>query len=116
MTARTEMILITGALGWLGKRLTRVIADRSLDFEFLKNLPESTRIRCLILPGNEGAELRALGSQVEVVQGALRNPADCQRFCEGAVGALLVHTAAGIHPRGVTDLSELSVRGTRIMR
>jgi nucleoside-diphosphate-sugar epimerase len=107
-----EMILITGALGWLGKRLTRVIVERGLDLEFLKNLPEKTRIRCLILPGNDAAELRAMGSQLEVVQGDLRNPADCQRFCEGAVGALLIHTAGVIHPRRVREFFEVNVEGT----
>jgi nucleoside-diphosphate-sugar epimerase len=107
------MILITGALGWLGKRLTRVIAERNLDLEFLKNLPGSTRIRCLTLPGNEAAELRTMGSQVEVVQGDLRNPTDCQRFCEGAGGALLVHTAGVIHPRRVREFFEVNLEGTR---
>ena len=63
-----KMILISGALGWLGKRLTRVIVDRSLELEFLRDLPRETRIRCLILPGDDERKLEALSNHLDPQQ------------------------------------------------
>jgi nucleoside-diphosphate-sugar epimerase len=115
--------LITGSLGWLGKRLTRLLATGGLTHPVLRGLPGDAKIRCLILPGQEdgvsggelrldgGVDLRAMGN-VEVVAGDLRNPADCRAFCAGAEGALLLHTAGVIHPRRVSEFSEINVRGT----
>ena len=96
MPTYSDQILITGARGWLGKRLARVIAERALDLDVLRELPPKLRIRALILPDEDAIELRAMG--IEVMQGDVRNPADCARFCEGAKGAVLLHTAGIIHP------------------
>lgn len=111
MPTYPEQILITGARGWLGKRLTRVIAERSLDLDLMRELPAKLGIRCLILPGEDASELRAMGA--EVMQGDLRSPADCVRFCEGAKGAVLLHTAGIIHPNRVKDLYDVNVKGVQ---
>lgn len=114
MQLRNNLLIITGANGWLGKRLARLLAQKEerkqagLD-EFL----QPSRLRCLILPEEDEAELRALGTHVEVLRGDLRNAADCERLCEGAKGALLVHTAGVIHPRRVKDFYSINVEGAR---
>jgi nucleoside-diphosphate-sugar epimerase len=106
------MILITGASGWLGKNLSRAIGERSLDLDFPYELPHRLRIRCLILPKDDPNELTAFGSQIEPVQGDVRSPTDCARFCEGAKGAVLFHTASIIHPRRIEHFYDVNVAGT----
>ena len=117
MPPQTDQILITGARGWLGKRLTRVIAGRSLDLDVLRDLPPTLRLRCMVLPSEDPAELRDMGAvggcRVEVMQGDVRNPADCARFFEGARGAVLMHTAGIIHPQRVKDLYDVNLNGTK---
>jgi nucleoside-diphosphate-sugar epimerase len=100
-------ILITGALGWLGKRLTRLLAEGQYDF-LLGSRPE---IRCLVLPGQDPSELRSMGPHVEVIAGDLRDPQDCARFLENGAGALLIHTAGIIHPRRVREFYDVNVQG-----
>ncbi len=104
-------ILITGANGWLGKRLARVIARRDVDAGVLSHLPPDPSLRCLILPGEKPEELRQIGA--EVMGGDIRKASDCASFCDGAKGSVLVHTAGVIHPRRVRDFYEINVDGTR---
>jgi len=75
--------LVTGHTGWLGSRLVELI-------------PREWTVRTMGLPG-----------------GDLRNSADCERFCEGARGAILFHIAGIIHPRRVRELYEVNLEGTR---
>jgi nucleoside-diphosphate-sugar epimerase len=107
------MILITGASGWLGKNLSRAIAKRTFDLNLPHELPRGLCIRCLILPKDDPNELRALSSQIEPVQGDVRSPTDCARFCEGAKGAVLFHTAGVIHPQLIKHFYDVNVAGTR---
>jgi len=104
-------ILITGASGWLGKRLSRVLAERRLPGELRDRLPSDLRMRWLILPHEDSAELAALGAQV--VQGDVRNPQDCAKFCESAKDAILLHTCGIIHPHRIRELYEVNVTGTK---
>jgi len=109
MTDSSHQVLITGALGWLGKRLTRLLAEGAYD----ALLGEPPALRCLVLPEQDGSELRALGPRVQVVSGDLRNPADCARFFENTAGALAIHTAGIIHPGRVREFYEVNVQGAK---
>jgi nucleoside-diphosphate-sugar epimerase len=111
MQTYPRRILITGASGWLGKRLTRVIAQRSLDLDLLREFQPGIAIRSMILPNEDAAELQALG--VEVFRGDLRSPVDCEDFLRDAAGGLLLHTAGVIHPQRVKEFYEVNVNGTR---
>jgi nucleoside-diphosphate-sugar epimerase len=105
-------VIVTGALGWLGISLVEALVKGLPDHEGLKEPRGDLRIRCLILPGQDGAALRKLSERVEVVTGDLRNAGDCARLCEDARGAVVFHTAGMIHPRKVAEFYEINVDGT----
>jgi nucleoside-diphosphate-sugar epimerase len=109
---RTNTFLITGALGWLGSRLVEGLAQARPEHGPLPAAPADALLRCLILPGQDGAPLRKLSGRVEVVTGDVRSKADCERFCQNAKGAVLFHTAGIIHPRRVADFYAINVNGT----
>lgn len=104
-------ILITGAAGWLGRRLIEALVAGLPDDPALAAPPPDVRLRAFVLP--EQARVPAVAAHAEVVTGDLREPADCARFCAGAAGATLFHTAGIIHPRRVRDFYEVNVDATR---
>jgi nucleoside-diphosphate-sugar epimerase len=101
---RPDVVVVTGASGWLGQNLVRALA------------PERTRVRCLV-PGPGGApELELVAPSVEVVAGDVRDPAVVDRLFDGAAGATVFHAAAVIHPaRRVRELFDVNVGGTEMM-
>lgn len=108
----TNQVIVTGALGWLGINLVEALAKGLPDHDALKTPRGDLKIRCLILPGQDGAELKRISERVEVVTGDVRSAADCARLCEGAGGATLFHTAGMIHPRKVAEFYDINVTGT----
>lgn len=104
--------VVTGALGWCGKRLVKLLAG-GFDCPPLAAMPRPARIRCAILPGEDASELRALKSLVDAVECDVRSDADCRRLVEGLEGASLIHTAGVIHPRRVRDFFTINRDGTR---
>src|SRR5690242_11509263 len=103
MNLDTQLVLVTGAAGWLGSRLVEVLLRGLPDHEALKSPSPHLRIRCLILPGQDAAPLRKLSERIDIVTGDIRNPTDCARFCADAKNAILFHTAGIIHPRRVAE-------------
>jgi nucleoside-diphosphate-sugar epimerase len=107
-----DVYIVTGALGWLGKRLVRLLASRSLDHPSLRALPPA-RIRCLIMPGQAPADLRQIDESIQVVTGDLRKASDCVRLCENSRHGVIIHAAGIIHPRRVREFYAVNVEGTR---
>lgn len=112
MELNTPLVLVTGAGGWLGSRLVESLVRGLSEHDELKAPAANLRVRMLVLPGQDAATLKRLSDRIEVVSGDLRNPADCARFCEGAKGAILFHTAGIIHPRRVREFYEINRDGT----
>jgi nucleoside-diphosphate-sugar epimerase len=109
----TNLVLVTGALGWLGISLLKALVNGLADCESLSQPQANLQIRCLILPGQDGSVLNQLSERIEVVTGDLHNPRDCDLFCDGAEGAILFHTAGIIHPKRVPEFYQVNVEGTK---
>jgi nucleoside-diphosphate-sugar epimerase len=112
MDLGTSCVLVTGASGWLGTGLVHALTRGLRDCERLRDPDPSIEIRGLVLPGQRLAA-GTITSRVELIEGDLRNPADCARLCAGAKGAILFHTAGVIHPRRVREFYEVNVEGTK---
>lgn len=112
MELNTKLVLITGAGGWLGSRLVESLVRGLPEHDELKSPAPDLRLRVLLLPGQHGTTLRKLSDQIEIVTGDLRNRTDCERFCAGAKGAILFHTAGIIHPGRVREFFEINRDGT----
>jgi nucleoside-diphosphate-sugar epimerase len=102
--------LVTGAPGWLGTRLVEVLRDG------LPELPSAgppRKIRCLLLPGTVEWARRELPSDVELVEGDIRDSASLARFFQGAEGATVFHLAGVVSTRRPQDFHDVHVTGTR---
>lgn len=109
-----NLILVTGALGWLGKRMVKLIFNKEYKNEILdRYITDETRVRCLILPGQDEKELLGISDRIEVIKGDIRNIADCERFTEGCTGAVMIHIAGVIHPNKVREFYEINLQGTK---
>lgn len=112
MNLGTQLVLVTGASGWLGSRLVESLVHGLPEHEALKQPSKNLKIRCLLLPGQNGEPLRKLSDRMEIVTGDIRNQADCARLCADAKGATLFHTAGIIHPRRVAEFYDINLHGT----
>jgi nucleoside-diphosphate-sugar epimerase len=108
----TNLVLVSGARGWLGQGLIDALANGLPDVESLRAPPPQLTVRALILPGQDATGLHAIGQRIEVVEGDVRWPDDCRRFCSKAAGAILFHTAGVVHPRTIRQLYRVNVDGT----
>lgn len=109
------LALVTGAGGWLGSRLVRAILEGLPD---QPAVPRDYRnVRALAVDDTDAARLRERFPSAEVYVGDLRSGPGVDRFCAGASGAVLFHTAGVIHPRRVRDFYAVNVDGaSRLLR
>ena len=110
--APSSQVLVTGALGWLGSRLVETLVSGLPDHDALAQPRPDLRLRCLVLPGQDAAALRRVSDRIEIVEGDLQNPADCEWLCRDAKDATLFHTAGIIHPKRVAEFYRINVAGT----
>ncbi len=108
------LLLITGASGWLGRRLARAVKDGLPDVPALA-APEPCALRCLVTTDEDAALVHSEVPGAECVRGDLRDAASLDAFASGAEGALLFHCAGVIHPRRVRDFYAINVEGTRAL-
>lgn len=111
MDLKTNLVLVTGAAGWLGSRLVESLARGLPEYEALRESQANLRIRVLLLPGQASASLEKLSGNIEVITGDIRNVADCGKLCTDANGAVLFHTAGIIHPRRVHEFYDINRDG-----
>ena len=112
MASDSPLVLVSGGLGWLGRRLVESVLLGLPDHEALRTPRADTRVRVLALPGQDPAPFAGFADRVTVVEGDVRSAADCARFVAGAKGSVLFHTAGIIHPRRVSEFYAVNLRGT----
>lgn len=113
MELSTHLVLVTGALGWLGTSLVKALAQGLTDCQPFSQPQQNLKIRCLILPNQDATILQKISEKIEVITGDLQNTQDCDRLCEGANNAILFHTAGIIHPQKIPEFYQINVEGTK---
>jgi len=108
----TDVVLVTGANGWLGRNLVQTLLDGDPDCPLLREPQPQLTVRAMIVPGDDASFLQGLSPRVEVVETDLRNREDCRRFVAGCQRAILFHTAGVIHPGRTARFFEVNVEGT----
>lgn len=112
-----SLAIVTGAPGWLGTRLVQSLIQGVVDVPTLGK--SDRKVRCLVLPDADVTELEALGPQVEIVRGDVRDPASVEALFAangGSEGATVFHSAGIIHPsEGTKQFFDVNVEGTRNM-
>jgi nucleoside-diphosphate-sugar epimerase len=106
IAGRDDLILVTGATGFIGSRLVASLVDRGF-----RNL------RCLVRPSAAVGRIEALSAcasaaaRIEVVTGNLLSREDCIAATKGAV--VIFHLAAGRGEKSIPDAFLNSVVTTR---
>src|SRR5437868_2543402 len=104
-----EFFLVTGASGWLGRRVVRALLRGHAQMGAVGG--GGRRVRMLVAPGEDVGDLIALGA--EAVRGDIRDPASARALTANAQGATLLQLAGVIHPAGgVKDFMAVNYGGT----
>jgi nucleoside-diphosphate-sugar epimerase len=112
MNLDTNLVLITGPLGWLGTRVVEALVRGLSGHPQLSAPAPGLRLRCLVQPGQSFLPLAQLSDRLRICVGDLRRPADLVRFCDGAKGAVLLHTAGVVWPLWTQDYFKVNRDGT----
>jgi len=105
--------IVTGAGGWLGRRLVYFLRHGMADVPSLA-CRSGRQIRCLVYPGENHDRLDALADDVAIIEGDVTRPGTLDELFARASGATVFHCAGLIHPRWrVRDLFRVNAGGTR---
>jgi nucleoside-diphosphate-sugar epimerase len=108
------LAIVTGAPGWLGTALVRSLVHGLPEVPAFAASSPDRAVRCLVLPGTDASELRAISAKVEIVEGDVTEAASLEPLFAGASGATLFHAAGIIHPtQGVAQFARVNTNGTK---
>lgn len=106
----TEVYVITGAGGWLGKRVVRALVAG--DSAMGAAAPGNRKVRALVRDNIEASAMQPYG--IETITGDLRDPQTARQLTAGCEGATLIHLAGVIHPQhGTKEFDQVNYWGTR---
>jgi len=106
--------VITGGSGWLGMNLIETLLNGNSDFKNVKPLKKHEIIRVLCFNNEVDTLTKNFGDVVEPIVGDVRDIRSLQKLFSGVEGAILIHTAAVIHPkRFYREFLEVNLTGTR---
>jgi len=107
------LALVTGATGWLGRRLVDVLVRGLHGPSEVGSMSGGRKVRCLALPGSDVSPLTSLGGDVRTVSGSVVDPSSLASFFADSAGATLFHIAGIIHPTLTTrQLYRVNSEGT----
>jgi nucleoside-diphosphate-sugar epimerase len=113
LIGRDDLILITGATGFIGSRLVRILID--LGFRNLRCFARSGSAELLFESGafsdDSIADMLGQAARVEVFRGNLLSREDCDAATRGA--AVILHLAAGRGEKSISEAFRNSVVTTR---
>jgi len=89
------LVLVTGATGWLGKRVVQALTIGGVETGLGERFYAQT-IRCLVPDDEPATSLDDFGA--EIIRGSITNSADLTNFFKNSEGSLLIHLAGVIHP------------------
>jgi nucleoside-diphosphate-sugar epimerase len=101
-----DPILVTGATGFIGRKVVQCLLERGFQ-----------RVRCLVRPSSERSKIEALtdgglpDTHIEVFEGNLLSREDCGAATDGV--AVILHLAAGTGTKSFADAFMNSVVTTR---
>lgn len=106
-----NLVLVTGAAGWLGLGLVNALANGIPDCELLASPEKHLKIRCLVMPGENVSRLKNISKDLEIMEGDITKPETMTEFWRDAEGATLYHCCGIIHPKKVKQFQEVNTKG-----
>jgi nucleoside-diphosphate-sugar epimerase len=106
-----NLVLVTGAAGWLGMGLVNALVNGLSDHPELAVPQSGLKIRCLVEPGQDTKLLRAISNSLEIIEGDITRPETLFSFFSGAEESTLYHLAGIIHPKKLEMLYAINRDG-----
>jgi nucleoside-diphosphate-sugar epimerase len=111
MSNNDPPVLVTGAAGWLGLGLSKVLAQ-GLEGIFDNQPFPTSPLRGLLSFNDSEGDLSSIAPEMELFRGDVKQPESLEPFFKRAEGGVLFHCVGVIHPRKIREFYEVNTKGT----